>query len=1059
MENEELDEIDYYEIVSYDEIIKFNPTFVAFSDEEIYNHLFTFFQNKEKSENFLKLFSEIIYRQKNPNQFKNLIIVADAKRGDFSNENFDISEFVNKIKNSNKEQILLGYKNKNKLWFPLIYDDESPKLKYRANSTTIINLNTNDNFIIFKDDERDIPIMGVYFYEPKVDDNSELSHKICSHLIKDNERFKGDLLESDNSKSFNDFISKYKILFPLNKIDEDDYNYNSLNNLLRKYNYDLDYIQNKDFELLKDYLENLNKKEKQLDIKYSIIKNKPIYLKNDRFIFYSILKKTFGLIDITLNSAKKFQSELDTLKRDKVFIDPLPLHKDLSLLISNINNDNYNDIINNLRDIRKNLSIDNCINAYNGYLKLDIDQIKTHFEKIENKFNLLLNYYKDLYVIDFSFEKEEKEIKIGNDTKDYEGIPVKVDEYKKNVVYIDDDDDNDDILMIEDTDKTTELNKYYNNYYYNLEQGFAQSLKIILPFLMKLSELSRLPIDLKVICNHLFNIHRGIPEKYQIIRNKYKDKYDESHCKEKSLIPINKVLTDDNEDQLLKDANIEYIDIITIMLYDAICKWSIDLQNELINETLLYSKDIYYIPCYDLWNEFGAPYDMQSKDGILYYIICIFEDVFKETYSENDIIYLPLDKGYKAKIINRMLENYQDDLKKFIKDDSKKKKENKGIEAQKKLAKFLLEGNYKDDKFFETFIQSLIYMPSVKFEKIHKYLLGCCLEQLDSEFTADKFFKTNRKDLQKAKSKFSSDRVLNKERYKRFYLFKSETFERKKGLDGIKYESLKYPIYEKSLDKWFKELDDTTILSNSNIIEIKSKLLQTFEFHRDEFLISVDKKFKDFKNFNFINYRQILISVSTILFKFMENKALSLINKINNTIQILDKLNSIINDDNENDIYQIRTIIVIRAICLPSIPDMKKPINLNSYISIDINKETYIKIMNEIKSKIYKVIQDSKMPNEEERTNYINELREENKKLILDKFDKKTLDEKNILKQLKDIGLDYVFNDDDDIIKEVNKEITDADLDIEGEAEFELDVEDDEMENYDRKEYGFIYAN
>jgi hypothetical protein len=39
-EDEELDEIDYYEIVSYDEIIKFNPTFVAFSNEEIYNYLF-----------------------------------------------------------------------------------------------------------------------------------------------------------------------------------------------------------------------------------------------------------------------------------------------------------------------------------------------------------------------------------------------------------------------------------------------------------------------------------------------------------------------------------------------------------------------------------------------------------------------------------------------------------------------------------------------------------------------------------------------------------------------------------------------------------------------------------------------------------------------------------------------------------------------------------------------------------------------------------------------------------------------------------------------------------
>lgn len=53
-------------------------------------------------------------------------------------------------------------------------------------------------------------------------------------------------------------------------------------------------------------------------------------------------------------------------------------------------------------------------------------------------------------------------------------------------------------------------------------------------------------------------------------------------------------------------------------------------------------------------------------------------------------------------------------------------------------------------------------MPSVKFEKIHKYLLGCCLEVIDENFAADNFFRTNRPDLKKAKSKFTSERVLNK---------------------------------------------------------------------------------------------------------------------------------------------------------------------------------------------------------------------------------------------------------------------------------------------------------
>jgi hypothetical protein len=42
-DDEQLDEIDYFEIVSLEEIIKLNPTFVAFSNEEIYNYLFNWF--------------------------------------------------------------------------------------------------------------------------------------------------------------------------------------------------------------------------------------------------------------------------------------------------------------------------------------------------------------------------------------------------------------------------------------------------------------------------------------------------------------------------------------------------------------------------------------------------------------------------------------------------------------------------------------------------------------------------------------------------------------------------------------------------------------------------------------------------------------------------------------------------------------------------------------------------------------------------------------------------------------------------------------------------------
>lgn len=1053
-EDEELDEIDYFEILTYDEIIKTNPTFVAFNNEQIEYYLSNFFKSPNKCKAFLKLFNDIIDRQQNPLNTKNYIVVIDAERGNFTEsdslEGFNLNNFINKIKDTSKEEIKFSYKNKNKIWFPLVYNDDTTKIKFTAKNKTIVQLSPNNYYIIYKDDERDIPVISIYFYEPTVDDDSYLNEKIASYLIKSVYRYKGENLLGENYDSFDDLMKDYKVPLPLNKIDEDEYDYSSLSNLFKKFNYDLDFINLNNFELLRTYLTKLNNNEKIVDITYSSHKIKERNLKNSRFLFYEILKKTKDLIDITFKFAKKFQNDLDTIQTEKNFIEQLPIHKDLNLLINNINNENFDEIIKNLRDIRKNISIDNSISVFQKYLNLKPEEIDLHFNKIEKKFNLLINAYKDIYKIDFTFEHDEKEIIKGNDLSNYEGLPEQISLFTNDII-IDTDDQ-----VIEETELLNDLDKYYNNYYYKLEKGFHESLKDILPFIVKIKEYSKLPINLDIIINHLFNIHRAIPEKYILVREKYKDIYNEEHCKEQALKPYKLVFNNENEDKLLKDANMEYVEIITNMLYDVICKWSIELQKELIDETLLYNNEIYYIPCYDLWNDIGCPYDIKAKDGIFYYLLCIFSNVFKEIFSdEYNYNYLPLDKNYKNKIFERLINNYSNELQQFEKVDLKKKKINKGVEAQKELVKILQNKDYTNDKFFETFIQSLIYMPSVKFEKIHKYLLGCCLEVIDENFTADNFFKTNRKDLKQAKSKFSSQRVLNEKRYNRFYLSKEEIIEKTKKFKAIKFENLVYPIYEKSLEKWFdEELDETTILTKFNITDIKNKLLYSYNIHINEYLKIFGKKSDYIKKYDFSNYKQILLHISKILFLHLNNDALNFIKKINKTILVLDKLNSIINDDNETSVKQIRIIIVIRAICLPAIPEIKSITNLQP--SINISTELYRKIFVDIKTNIFKLIEFCKIPTIQEQRDYIDKMREENKENILTKLNKQTKEEREIYNEFKKIGIKIA--EEEEITVEVNKEIPDNIKDIEGENEFNLGVEDNENDYFEKDEYGFIYT-
>lgn len=1045
-EDEELDEIDYYEIVSLDEIIKNNPVFVAFSQEELYDYFFNFLKSKTKAEGFLNLFNEVIERKKSPYNTNNFIIVADAKRDNF--QELDIEEFVNKIKSNNKEQIQFALNNKNKLWFPLIYDMEN-SINFSTTSTSVLELNKNDNYIIFKDDERDIPVLALYYYEPSSTLKTNLNEKVVDFLNKD--RYKGDILNKGDFKSFEEMIKSYKIKLPLEKIDEDEFNYSSINELFSKFNYDLDYMDDDNYQQLKNHLDMLIKKEKEIKVEYKKVKIEPFDLTNNRYKFYIIIQSFIKLLDITHKSSLDISNRVKLFDKEKEVVSPII--NDLDKLVLNINEGNFDDIINNLKNIRKNLSI-------NNYLSLFEKKIENKITNILNIFEILTKSYNDIFKISFDFHEEEHEIKAGLDTKNYEGIPVRVDEFKKNAIFIDED-DNDDVEENDVVDDLTYFKKYYHNSRYNLEKGFIDVLKKICPSLKKMGDLSKLPLNFDIIIENLFKNYSGkVQEKIVIIKKKYNGKFDDDYYKEQAKKTEKFVLTMDDEDVELVEAYEEYTSLITDIIFDVICKWSIEIQNDIINGTLMFDRSRCYIPCInDAWNDYGMPYNMETKDkdGVLIYLMCVFEEVFKEDFSEKDENYLPFPIDFKKMIIQKIKDVYSHDLKKFEKGEKKKKKDTRGLEAQKRLVEYYddkknpqkyKEYKNKSDKFFDNFIEALIYMPSVRYEKIHKYLLGCCLEKIDENFSADVFLKSNRKDLDKAKGLFASERVLNKKRYERFYLSKKDIIIKNEGFKGIKNNNDTYFIYESSLDEWFVNMSDKTIINKKHKEDIQTKLRDTYNIHINM------KEFKKIpKDFNFNNYRQILNTISTILFNNLKNDALGIIREINETIKELDNLSSIINEDNNTYIYQIRTIFIIRAMCLPAYPDINQNPKFISKIKID--NEVFKKITNEIISKVFKIIGDNKMPTLEDQINYINKIREESKDKILSNLNKKTREERDIINEMKKIGLKMDDGGDDDnrvIIKDKPEDNAEDDFNL-GEDDAEGMEEDLDDENY-----GFIYS-
>jgi len=138
--------------------------------------------------------------------------------------------------------------------------------------------------------------------------------------------------------------------------------------------------------------------------------------------------------------------------------------------------------------------------------------------------------------------------------------------------------------------------------------------------------------------------------------------------------------------------------------------------------------------------------------------------------------------------------------------------------------------------------------------------------------------------------------------------------------------------------------------------------------------------------------------------------------------------------------------------CIPAFPDISTSANLTSKITIE--KDLHKTILKDIKTAVFKIIKDNNMPTLQEQINYINKVREENKDKILSSLNKKSREEKDILKEMKKIGFNVDEDPDDDT--KYNNDNGDN-FEVEGENEHKFHGEDyDNDDNLDNEEYGFI---
>jgi hypothetical protein len=518
---------------------------------------------------------------------------------------------------------------------------------------------------------------------------------------------------------------------------------------------------------------------------------------------------------------------------------------------------------------------------------------------------------------------------------------------------------------------------------------------------------------------------------------------------------------DDIEETIIVSNNKRWCEEFNDMFLNALAYCIINLQDKILNDTIFIDVDYLNGNFLSYWDNCGSPLNKKEDRGVMSYIIEVATDYLINNSNNEFLIQTDNtqnDNMFKRtyKVINKY---YSENLERMKKKDDicrEKRKEQKGkIEKDKLLSLYKNKECGKELSLCrEQYIQSLIYMPDVNYVKIHKFLNGCCLKKLDDSFNEDIDLKNaNRLELIGFKKKYAEKKMTNKPRDLRFIPKKTtKTAKAAKadatdaddagagtGDDGeeiIERIYLDDYIYDmnnnsKIVRRWLDTMKgknnsvfpDNIIadFENGNIKSIKNSIIsnvglltKTSKHSGDEFIDNFNNVRKNGKggkeaSNDKIKYLNIIRAIIKTLYGHLraednnEEIKVLLANSIKDLRDIiidLKELNKIYNDDIENEIEIINKYIVSRALCCPFNIDN----TLNGKIISDIISSQYIyKITASVYEDVFKIIRIT-FPTLEENIDFLNKQREKNKQEKIKAFNKITVEENALIKELKKAG-------------------------------------------------------
>ena len=1112
--DEDLEDIEYTEILTFEEMSKINPSFIALDKEEIYNHLYNFFKNKKKSDLMRNLFYEILINRDSKNgkinDYANYIFDTESELVKYNdNDTLDnktqLENFIEKYKD--KSQFREFYKRK----FSASYNINSDKIRLKPTHNTTIIIAENKEFNkadfpkyypIIKDypiikcnlidkveyisnindgDDINLPINGAYYKIPTSTNDDYMYTKIASHLVNSiNTNYKS----SDNYKDIYELIKDTHpdigIIIDEIKDNKDSFylDYSNINNIFKKYDYSLDFISEKDLEILSDYMYSIIKNEKERKIIHKSFKIRKPELINRKLTFFDNIDKILKYINISseiVSFLEKTRELINNYKNDIMQSNNEPLKNyNIYDIIKQINEDSIKieDVLEELKLSIKNINIENTLETINDILeaKENIEDIKEYHNNNKNHF-----IYSREHIFDYDTDgkhfviskRENKAICDGNDIDNYEGLQDDddiIDDENKGIANVDNQNTN--INSINNYN----LNAYISNVNFRNEKGFIEILKIILDMIKKINDIANIDIDYDELSSYLFKNYRGISTRYEKyfkeLETHNKDdaiKYAKKYSEMFPSYLLNEKRIEKIHRNIIKDVNEKFIETINMIFYNSICFWIVDTQDKIIKNKI----------SLNINNLNPNHIDKLNTHGLLYYTIDIISDFFKYTDNNDYVINIKDLKKTLKNIIENEYKDFGDDvLNELIYKNTNDGKNRCNNDKYK---------NIDDERYY---INKLLFTPNnnSKYEKIHKYIQGCCLRKLDNNFNDISDFENTNSEIIKLKEHYSKVRINNRERDIRFTppkiikkkikkgknkddeitredddetgndIYMNEEKEKYNNIKNVNSKHFIYNINNYDVTVWLESMRNNSELLPNNLID--NLKMDDFDFVKTTITDNIKKLKKvkkninvEFLNYKYINYKEILLNICKILYvnvnssskykdnEILKNKIFDAIKEIKTMIKYLYKLNKIMSDNDEddaenginNDVNLINLLVISNSLNYPDLSGIENiPTDFISYN----NSELYEYLKNYVEGKYNKFLTS------EEIAIFINEKREEYKNKKLKDYQNLDIEENEIRRQVKAAG--------------IIKDIYDGEDDGDGAKNGDAKVDDDDYKDEDK---------